>query len=300
MIMVIKINYNIVAFLLSIVFVIAVFAVDYSISAGAGSAEKTTAAQADEDVVDLPVLMYHHLSTSASRIGDYVISPEQFENDLKHIKQGGYQTITGKQLIAFLENGAALPPKPILITFDDGYESVYAYAFPLLKKYEMCAVMSIIGKHTDIFSNPDEPRGINYSHASWNQLREMQESGIFEIGNHSYDMHSNAKGKRFGIRINPGEGEADYRQALLKDIGELSDMFEKELGDRPDIFAYPFGALCKESKPILTELGFKLILTCEEKVNHLSPNMSLPVSIKRFNRSGKYSAYEYFSKFESQ
>lgn len=186
-----------------------------------------------------------------------------------------------------------------MITFDDGYESVHEYAFPILKKYEMKAVISIIGKQTDIFSNPDEPRHINYSHVSWDQLREMKESGIFEIENHSYDMHGSGRnGGRYGIRIKKGESAEDYKKALTNDIGGLQEKMEKELSEKPLVFAYPFGALCKESKPILKEQGFKLILVCEEKVNHIEKGAELPISVRRYNRASRYSTYEYFKKFE--
>lgn len=250
-----------------------------------------------DGAVSLPVLMYHHILESPARLGDYVISPEQFESDLLFLKEHGYQTVTAEEILRFVKNGSPLPEKSVLITFDDGYESTYAYAYPLLKKHGMTAVVSVIGAYTELFSDPNEPRHLNYSHVSWEQLREMLDSGVFEIGNHTTDLHKErGNGKRFGIRIKKGEDYESYRAALTADIDGLNRRMEEELGIRPMVFAYPFGALCKESRPILTELGFSVILTCEEKINTLRPNSETPVVLKRFNRAHRYTSAQYFAK----
>ncbi len=291
--MIIKINYNYVAVFLSLVLVISFLFVEL-LSPPIMGADIT--ANSEDESIKLPVAMYHHILNSPSRLGDYVISPAQFEEDLKYIEEKGYTTITSVQLLNFIQNGKELPENPILITFDDGYESVHEFAYPLLKKYNMKAIVSIIGKHTDIFSKKDEPRHINYSHLSWDQLRDMQQSGVFEIQNHSYNMHQPQGKGRYGIRMKKGESEEDYRAALLKDIGGLNDQITAEIGVAPTVFAYPFGALSKQSRPILDELGFKIILTCEEKVNNLSPDNELPLKLKRFNRASSYTTSSFYGK----
>lgn len=290
-IMVIKMNYNFIAFVLSIVVVLVFCVVELAIPPSI-NVEATNV----EEQIELPVVMYHHLSTSSNRLGDYVISPKQLEDDLKYIQKCGYETISAKQLIDFNEKGTPLPEKPIMITFDDGNESVHEYAFPLLQQYEMKAILSVIGKHTDIFSKENEVSNINYSHVKWSQLKEMQESGIFEIGNHTYDMHDNPGGKRYGVLKKQSESEEAYRQALIDDIGGLSDQIEREVGVRPFIFAYPFGKFSKETKPVIEEMGYKVIFTCEEKVNKLKPDMQQPLSLKRFNRASRYSTEGYFKR----
>lgn len=247
--------------------------------------------------VSIPVIMYHHILESSARLGDYVISPEQFESDLRYLCDHGYQTVTPDQLLDFVENGTPLPEKCVLITFDDGYESTYAYAFPLLQKYNMTAVISIIGIHTERFSDPNEPRHINYSHVSWDQLREMTESGVFTVGNHTTNLHNDGtNGSRKGIVIRSGEEESDYCEAVAGDLAALNRRIEEELGAAPAVFAYPFGALCKESKPILSELGFSIILTCEEKVSTVTQGQTLPVTLCRFNRAHRYSDAAFFKK----
>lgn len=291
--MVFRINYNYVAAFLGLCLV----AVFCCIELAAPRTLGAESAALDGGAVALPVAMYHHVLTEPSRLGDYVISPEQFEEDLQYIQKCGYTTISAAELLDFTQNGTPLPEKPIMITFDDGYESVHEYAFPLLQKYGMKAVISVIGRYTDLFSDPNETRHINYSHCTWDQLREMQQSGVFEIGNHTYDSHvTGTNGKRFGIRIKKGESPDAYREYLYEDVGAFSQKIADEIGVSPSVFAYPFGALCNESKPLLTEMGFRVILTCEEKVNTFSPGMEEPVVVKRFNRAHRYSTYEYYCK----
>jgi peptidoglycan/xylan/chitin deacetylase (PgdA/CDA1 family) len=290
--MVIKINYNIIAVLLSIVFVVSLCLLDVTVFA---PAEAKVLAQ--QETVDLPVAMYHHLLKDSNRWGDYVISPSQFEEDLKFIQKQGYETVSAQQVADYVQKGIHLPSKPMLISFDDGYEGVYEYAFPLLKKYNMKAVFLIIGKHTDIFSKPDEKQSVNYGHASWDQLREMQQSGVFEIGNHTYNMHDSPGSARYGTKLNPGESLEHYETALKKDIGGLYNQISKEIGVPPVAFAYPFGAISPESKPILKDIGFSVIFTSEQKVNTLTKNsMENPIYLRRFNRPHSDSTYNYFTK----
>lgn len=281
--MVCKINYAVTALIITVIII--------------GVSLCTVKAQqvdADVDTVSLPVVMYHHILNSKQ--GDYIISPAQFEEDLQYIKKQGYTTVTTAQILGYIQGGEPLPEKPIYITFDDGFEAIYTYAMPLLKKYDMKAVVSIIGKHTDIFSNPEETRHLNYSHLSWAQLREMQASGVFEIGNHTYDMHDNCNNKRYGIRKRQGESQCEYVEYLNSDIGALSKQMEKELGATPIVFAYPFGALCRDSVEVLSDMGIKVLLTCEEKVNKIEIGAKTPISLKRFNRAAKYSTYDFFKR----
>lgn len=281
--MVFKLNYKIATVILAALLVFACFTINETI--------KTSTSI---DKIDLPVIMYHHILKAKQ--GDYIVSPTQLEQDLMFIRDNGYTTITALQLASYLNDGTPLPQKPIMITFDDGYESVYAYGLPLLKKYDMKAIISVIGKHTDIFSSPDETKHLNYSHASWDQLREMQQSGVFSIENHTYDMHSNTDTSRYGSRIKKGESLKSYTDEMSKDVIGLSDQIEREIGVRPLVFAYPFGALCKESREFLEGSGFSLLLTCEEKVNHIEANSPMPASIKRFNRAAHYSTEDFFAK----
>ena len=83
---------------------------------------------------ELPIIMYHHILKEKSKQGKFVVSPDEFEADLKYLKKNGYTAITADTLIRYHEDGEPLPDKPVMITFDDGYLSYLEYAVPLLEK----------------------------------------------------------------------------------------------------------------------------------------------------------------------
>ena len=90
---------------------------------------------AEDPGVRVPVIMYHAVMDDASRLGKYVISPEELESDFKWLSENGYTAVLSEDLINYTENGAALPEKPILLTFDDGYYNNYRKAV----RHEICA-----------------------------------------------------------------------------------------------------------------------------------------------------------------
>jgi peptidoglycan/xylan/chitin deacetylase (PgdA/CDA1 family) len=136
-------------------------------------------------------MMYHEVKTY--KTGKDVITPYEFESDLKYLQSNNYNTITMAQLIDYVDNGTELPENPIILSFDDGYLNNYVYAYPLVKKYDMKMVLSIIGKSTDDFTRiPDDD--LDYSHVTWMQINEMTDSGCVEIQNHSYNLHKITKG----------------------------------------------------------------------------------------------------------
>lgn len=249
---------------------------------------------AEENIVKLPIIMYHNISDKSSKLGKYTILDKQFENDIKFIKDNGYTTITMSQLIDYVYNGTALPEKSIIITFDDGYESFYAYAYPILKKYEMCAVMSIVGKYTDMFTE-EEDHNLDYSHLNWNQVKELNESGYVEIQNHTYNMHEITKTRR-GCGIKKGESLEEYRNELFEDIGKLQTQLSEYIDFTPNTFAYPYGHISPESIDFIKEMGFKAAFTCTEQVNEIDRNPETLFHLCRFNRANGKSSSDFFSK----
>lgn len=246
-----------------------------------------------KNTVELPILMYHHMLKSSKLLGDYTITPTEFESDLKYLKDNGYTTVTVQDLIRYCNGEAPLPEKPVMITFDDGYESTYEYAYPLLKQYEMKAVVSIIGYYTDLYSRTED-KHINYSHLTWSELRAMMESGVFEIQNHTYNMHSD--NTRKGLRKKNGETEEEYRSAISADLIQVQNEIKTNLGISPTTFTYPFGYITKTSKEIVKDLGFQASFSCEEGVNVLSGNPEELYQLMRYNRVHNVSTQQFMNK----
>lgn len=243
----------------------------------------------NENTVRIPILMYHAICESSSKAGKFVITKNAFEDDLKYLKAAGYNTISFSELIDFVENNVPLPENPIMLTFDDGYYNNYCYAYPLLKEYNAKATISIIGKYTDLYSEISEENP-NYSHITWEQAREMCDSGLVEIQNHSYNSHTTDNGRN-GTKKKNGESIAAYTEYIYSDIGKLQEEINKNLGYTPTVFAYPFGSVSEASYDILKQMGFKATLSCAEKINEIHTGGSDDLyMLGRFLRTNKRSA----------
>ena len=225
-----------------------------------------SAASETEDSVRLPVIMYHSIQKSNKTKSKFIITPDEFEGDLKYIKDNGYTTVVMQDLIDFVYENKNLPDKPIMLTFDDGYYNNYLYAFPLIKQYDCKMVLSPIGKQSDIYSEKTN-KNPHYAHCSWENLKEMHDSGLVEIQNHSYDMHSITK-KRRGTKKNKNESLEHYQKALCEDLTLMQNKVEDFLDFTSTTFVFPFGAISNCSLDIIKQLGFKATLSCEGKVNN--------------------------------
>ena len=256
-----------------------------------------TANNARNDGIELPILMYHGILKDTKLQGDYVISPYQFEQDLKMLREKGCHTVTVSNLTDYVYSDKPLPENPVMLTFDDGYYNNYLYAYPLLKKYECSAVISPIAYYSELYSNSDEKQGASYAHCTWQQLAEMQESGLVEVQNHSYNMHS-LSGRK-GIQQKQGEGSDEYKLAVKDDILKSQDMLYEKLGTYPQAFVYPFGAYNSVAEELMKELSFRCTMICEEKVNIITKNPDSLRKLGRFLRSSRLSAEEIYTKINS-
>lgn len=278
-----------------LILVSAVFFAAGAISAVCIAAAKTRSVSANaEDGIFVPVIMYHSLLKDPSRAGDYVLSPDVFEADMRYLTENGYTTVFARDLLNYAENGAALPEKPVVVTFDDGYYNIMEYAYPFMRKNGLKGVISIVGAYSEKSTEEDEHNPA-YSYLTWEEIAELDKSGIFEIGSHTYDMHS-LTGRRGCKRLYSENAEA-YRSALFKDIGGLQDILAEKSGVRPVTFAYPYGFISEESAEILGEIGFKILLTCYEKPNYITRgNTERCLILNRYNRPSGIGTTEYMEK----
>lgn len=256
----------------------------------------TSADSQPEEPVRLPVVMYH--SIYGDTPSEYVVTPTQLENDLRWLSRNGYSSVTAEQVIEYTEGRGGLPLKPVMITLDDGYYNNLAYLLPLLEKYDMTAVISVVGTYTDNDAARD-PHTPCYSYLTWEDITLLAGSGRVEFGNHTYDMHSLYSG-RTGCKRRSGESEEDYRQALDEDISRLQDEFAANIGIAPRVFTYPFGAVSRESLPVIRENGFLMTLTCRERPNYITRDPDCLYGIGRYNRSGLLSTEEYMRKISEE
>ncbi len=235
----------------------------------------------EREEVMLPVLMYHEVRDRDP--GKDSILPEEMEGDLRYLLRAGYTTVFMEDVLDFVYSGKALPDKPILLTFDDGYESSYRHLFPLLKQYGAKAVISVIGKSADEFSRLPENGG-PYVHSSWKELLEMRASGCVELQNHSYDLHRESGGEQ-GCKQRAGEDEQMYELRIRRDADRLQEELYRRTGSPASTFAYPYGFYSEELEGILEDCGFLATLTCDFGMNRLTRDPDCLRRMKRICRS---------------
>ena len=245
-----------------------------------------------EKSVFLPVIMYHSVFSGTPE--EYIVTPVQFENDLSWLAENGYTSVTAQQLTDYVDNKGNLPKKSVMITFDDGCYNNLSDVLPLLEKYNMHAIVSVVGQYTDVTAEND-PHIPAYSYLTWDDINRLICSGRVEIGNHTYNMHS-FKGDRKGCSKNTNENEEEYNSILTADLSRLQSEIYEHTNTLPVVFAYPFGFISDESLPVIRELGFTITLTCSERPNYITRNPECLYGINRYNRSGFYSTEEFMNK----
>ncbi|MCI5892351.1 MAG: polysaccharide deacetylase family protein [Clostridiales bacterium] len=245
--------------------------------------------------VELPILMYHSLTDKSSKINTYTVLVNDFEADLKFIKEHGYTTVLLSEVIDYVDGKANLPEKPIVLTFDDGFRNNLVFGLPLLEKYDMKAVISVVGSYCEMYADCDD-KNPDYSYLDWEDINTLKESGRVEIDNHTYNMHmlpgeKENKDARKGASQKINESSEVYKSKLIEDAEKVQNLLSENCGISPQVFTYPYGELCKTSEAALKEIGFRATLSCMEKMNYISVgNNDCLYCMCRFLRSNKKSA----------
>lgn len=253
---------------------------------------QTVVSKKEMTETELPIIMYHSILSNPKKKTPYVISPGLLEEDLKYIKNAGYTPVFMKDVIDFAYDKGDLPEKPIVLTFDDGYYNNFHSAEPLLEKYDMKAVLSIVGEMTEKYSY-DPDRNLSYSHVTWDDIFAMHMSGRWEIQNHSYSCHTYEK--RNGVSRLPKETYDEYEDFLMADLCHLQDKIAYVTGVTPNTFTYPFGAFTKDTDKVLKKIGFKATLSCAEGVSTIKKGEpECLYKLKRHLRPPNKSSEEFF------
>lgn len=216
----------------------------------------------------LPILMYHNL-IEEGECNSVTLSAAAFEEQMAALKAAGYTPVSIAQVRAYVDRGIALPEKPVMITFDDGYESNYSIAYPILKEKGFKATIFAIG--VSVGKDTYKDTGVAMApHFSMAQAEEMEASGLITVASHGYNVHE-VKGRdtepvRQGVLQREGESEADYVRFLS---GDAAKMFEL-LGDDAGFFAYPNGLRDERARVILRESGvYATVLAEGDRANVL-------------------------------
>jgi peptidoglycan/xylan/chitin deacetylase (PgdA/CDA1 family) len=173
----------------------------------------TTRVHQGPDAVTVPILLYHRIGVSPID-SQYYVPPDKFEEQMKLLHDWEYTVIPLELLVDAIKEGADLPPRPIVITFDDGDISVYTTAFPILQKYGLTGVVYIVGNYmgTDGYMSADQIKALTA--AGW------------EVGSHSRSHRDLSKLEPAVERV---------------EIVDARKVLQDATGSPVLTFAYPFG-----------------------------------------------------------
>ena len=212
---------------------------------------------------DVPILCYHDVGGTVNN--EYTVTKDALKNQFSYLKANGYHPISLQQYIAFTKEGTPLPDKPVMLTFDDGYISFYNEVFPLLKEYNYPAMLAIVGSWME-YAPPDVGKLV-----SWQQLREMDSSGLVSIASHSFRSHHwvqmnvhDDRGEVLSTRMyNNGQYETieAFKQRVASDLKESQQQFEKELGHKALAMVWPYGEYNMLTIDIAKSMGFEAAFT---------------------------------------
>lgn len=186
----------------------------------------------------VPVLMYHSVCPEAAYENRLNITTATFEKQMRFLKERHYNVVRVEELAALISAKKKIPPKTIAITFDDGYRDNYIYALPILMKYAIPAAVFVIVDEVGRSTGDKLTDKL-----TWEEIKEMQDSGVFTIGSH-------AMGAERLVNIKS-------REELNRQISGSKEILEEKLGKKVNVFSYPEGAFDPEVRQLVIDAGYR-------------------------------------------
>jgi peptidoglycan/xylan/chitin deacetylase (PgdA/CDA1 family) len=198
-----------------------------------------------EGKVNIPILCYHNLNPTTP--GSMNMTPAKFESQMKWLKENGFTFIPLKTAVDYLQGKpVTLPAKPVVLTDDDGWASVYDYMYPIIRKYNI---------PTTLFIYPETIS--NGKHAmTWDQLKELKQTGLFDIQGHTYS-HPNFKHEKRDL--SPPHFEKFVAGELVKSKKILDD----KLNIHVTLLAWPFGIYNDYLEQQAAQAGYQMAFTID-------------------------------------
>ncbi|MEV7505325.1 polysaccharide deacetylase family protein [Streptomyces sp. NPDC093018] len=220
----------------------------------------------------VPVLMYHSVATAPSAATRTLsVTPDAFAEQLSLIGESGSTPVTAAELAAHWRGGRPLPARPVLITFDDGYEGVHRHALPLLARHGFPATLFV---STGWLRGAYDTGGGLDTMLDWHQVRRLAASGV-EIGGHSH--------------THPQLDQLD-ETALEAELVRCTEILTGELGARPLSFAYPYGYSSRRVRRAVRAAGYAQALAVG---NGLARRAQGPYALRRVTVRRRTDAEEF-------
>ncbi|QKS45133.1 polysaccharide deacetylase family protein [Paenibacillus cellulosilyticus] len=221
------------------------------------------------------VLMYHHMTDSDNKPNPDIISTDQFNEQLTYLQQKGYNFISLRQFIDYL-NGGSVPSNAVLVTFDDGYESYINLAYPIMKSKSIPSVAFIITSATDNKKYGYIP------HMTLEQLKQVTVDNLAEVQCHTNNLHYQIDNRHDALTARlevdgVKETDAEYQKRILEDFTACKDQLAPINNNPIDTFAYPYGMFDRESEDLLHQADIQYAFTVREGIaTRKSDAMEIP------------------------
>lgn len=201
--------------------------------------------------IRVPILMYHYVSPLPPNADDVrrelSVSPEQFRSHIEYLFYEGYTAISMYQLDEALRTGTELPPKPVVLTFDDGHIDHFTNVFPILQEFGYTGTFFVITGLTDA----NDP-----NHVSWQQVQQMSDAGM------SMEAHTK---NHISLR------QRSYDTLIYEMLGSMESL-QAYTGRAPHIFSYPVGHYDNDTLAVARTLPIWRAVTTEAGRWHTTDN----------------------------
>ena len=203
------------------------------------------------------ILLYHHVAEDTPPSTS--ISPANFDAHLRYLRDNDFNVIALDRMIDSLRSGQSLPEKSVVITFDDGYSSIFDEAFPMLESYGYPFTLFLS-------TQPIDDGLSNYM--TWDQIRQMSAADVI-IANHMVDHP-------YMLELKDNESDSQRLTRLQEDLLKAEQRIEQETGQSHRYLAYPYGEYDPAIKSLLEELDFVGLAQNSGAVGPASDFLALP------------------------
>lgn len=218
----------------------------------------------------ISILVYHRFGSVVA--DSMTVTTPVFTSHLQYLKDNGYTVIPLRQFVAYrLGKAPPPPPRSVVITVDDAHRSVYTSMLPLVRQYHIPVTL---------FVYPSAIPNATYA-MRWEQLKELNDTGLFEIQSHSY-WHPNFKQEKKHL------APENYEQLVTWQLTKAKETLERRLGIHVDMLAWPFGICDDHLIKKAAEAGYIAALTLDRRHASVSDHlMALPRYLMTNEDKGK-------------
>jgi peptidoglycan/xylan/chitin deacetylase (PgdA/CDA1 family) len=200
-----------------------------------------------QDQVTVPVLVYHRFGPQV--VDSMTVTTKVFAEQLQWLKDHHYTVIPLKTLVNYLRGqGPPPPPQSVVITADDGHKTVFSHMLPLVRQYNIPVTL---------FIYPSAISNASYA-MTWKQLKELQQTGLFDIQSHTY-WHPNFK--RDKKKLKP----AEYQKEVDTQLRKSKAVLEKHFGNTVDVLAWPFGIYDDQLEKDAAKAGYVMAFSIDRR-----------------------------------